>query len=337
MKQGRCVLALVLALLLPAVCSSALITDPPRPITHRVSVRIIQTALDNGSSPATVFGNATQRAEIEAAVDAIWAQAGIDIQFLNPIVRYNDTFAYQGISGALPRPAEDFNLIMAEATLAGGILHPQPSTVNAFFTEIVPGFGPHHENWAGGLANLGTSGLAISIGETLLTTENGRDSAGTMIAHEIAHNLGLRHVPNGSANLMAASQRTSAQLTSDQVEAIFQTQFLSNDIAYIPHGGTGFPQLIMGFITGDYNRNGVVDLADYAMWRDTLGSTGFLAADGNGNKIVDVQDYAVWKSNFGRTAAFGQMLSPPVPEPAAIIYVAAAAVAYFIGRRARRR
>ena len=53
---------------------------------------------------------------------------------------------------------------------------------------------------------------------------------------------------------------------------------------------------------GDYNGNGIVDAADYTVWRDTLGSTTALAADGSGNLVVDQADYGVWKTNFGHTA-----------------------------------
>ena len=85
--------------------------DPARPITHRVNVQIIETALSDGSSPATVFGNATQRASIEAAIDSVWAQAGIDVAFLPTITRFNDTIAYQG-NGAF-RPTNDLNTILS--------------------------------------------------------------------------------------------------------------------------------------------------------------------------------------------------------------------------------
>ena len=59
-----------------------LTVDPALPITHQVHVQLIETALDDGTQTATVFGNATQQAQIESLIDSVWGQAGIDIEFL---------------------------------------------------------------------------------------------------------------------------------------------------------------------------------------------------------------------------------------------------------------
>jgi hypothetical protein len=73
--------------------------------------------------------------------------------------------------------------------------------------------------------------------------------------------------------------------------------------------------------TGDYNGNGMVDAADYVLWRDALGQAGTnLAADGNGSGMVDAADYDIWRSRFGNT--LGTSVNAPaatlsaVPEPA---------------------
>jgi CSLREA domain-containing protein len=56
-------------------------------------------------------------------------------------------------------------------------------------------------------------------------------------------------------------------------------------------------------LPGDYNFDGVVDAADYIVWRATLGATNDLRADGNGNSIVDNGDYTFWQTHFGNTFA----------------------------------
>ena len=54
-------------------------------------------------------------------------------------------------------------------------------------------------------------------------------------------------------------------------------------------------------VAGDYNRDGAVNAIDYAVWRETLGSTTMLDADGNGNGVIDQGDYDTWRTNFGAT------------------------------------
>lgn len=52
-------------------------------------------------------------------------------------------------------------------------------------------------------------------------------------------------------------------------------------------------------LRGDYNSNGVVDAADFTVWRDNLGSTLAFHADGNRDGQVNMADYIVWADNFG--------------------------------------
>jgi hypothetical protein len=54
---------------------------------------------------------------------------------------------------------------------------------------------------------------------------------------------------------------------------------------------------------GDYNGNGVVDAADYVIWRDNRNLTNahFYQGDGNGDGVVNNADYSLWVANFGLT------------------------------------
>ncbi|MEO2045165.1 MAG: hypothetical protein ABGX16_01160 [Pirellulales bacterium] len=59
--------------------------------------------------------------------------------------------------------------------------------------------------------------------------------------------------------------------------------------------------LVGDTLPGDYSLNGIVDAADYTIWRDTLGSTTDLRADGNFDNVVDQEDYDYWRVRFGNT------------------------------------
>ncbi len=87
------------------------------------------------------------------------------------------------------------------------------------------------------------------------------------------------------------------------------------------------------FLPGDYNRDGIVDAADYTVWRDSLGQPGLVpysGPDGDGNGLIDLEDYLLWKANFGRGSA--AIASASVPEPLAWRLLALAGVAS-LGRR----
>ena len=85
-------------------------------------------------------------------------------------------------------------------------------------------------------------------------------------------------------------------------------------------------------LAGDYNANGVVDAADYTVWRDELGQSGLgLAADGTGadgipDGVVDPLDYQFWKDRFGDTLGSASLSKSAVPEPASFVLWILAAV-----------
>jgi T5SS/PEP-CTERM-associated repeat protein len=72
--------------------------------------------------------------------------------------------------------------------------------------------------------------------------------------------------------------------------------------------GTVRLEILSALLAGDYNGNGVVDAADYVVWRKTDGTQ---------------QGYDTWRANFGQTAGSGASLassraSGAIPEPATL-------------------
>ncbi len=67
-------------------------------------------------------------------------------------------------------------------------------------------------------------------------------------------------------------------------------------------------------LAGDYNQDGVVDAADYVVWRNHLGSVTSLPNDLTPG--VDENDYLVWKENYGATV--GGAVIATIPEPTSL-------------------
>ena len=73
-------------------------------------------------------------------------------------------------------------------------------------------------------------------------------------------------------------------------------------------------------LAGDYNANGVVDAADYTVWRDNLGGpAGTLMNDPVGGDIGAAQ-YNAWRANFGAIwSPLGAIEAATVPEPSTLL------------------
>ncbi|TWT72835.1 Autotransporter-associated beta strand repeat protein [Posidoniimonas polymericola] len=76
-------------------------------------------------------------------------------------------------------------------------------------------------------------------------------------------------------------------------------------------------------LPGDFNGDGVVNAADYTVWRDNQGAGDEESLNGNGDGMngVDQADYLVWRNNYGATSIVGAG-SQAVPEPTALILLA---------------
>lgn len=92
------------------------------------------------------------------------------------------------------------------------------------------------------------------------------------------------------------------------------------------------------FPAADYNHNGLVDAADYTIWRDTLGQnvTAGSGADGNHDGSVTQADYNLWKLEFGYSSpgSGAAAQSVVVPEPSALLLLGSGILTFYSRRYA---
>jgi hypothetical protein len=97
-------------------------------------------------------------------------------------------------------------------------------------------------------------------------------------------------------------QRSTGSATNNPLNTY---NVVFSDVTYT--GGTALPG-----VPGDYNDNGVVDGADYVLYRNG----GPLANEVDNPGTVNDQDYIEWRARFGNTSGSGSGLGTgAVPEP----------------------
>ena len=165
---------------------------------------------------------------------------------------------------------------------------------------------------------------------------------------------------NGSKDYYPRSEWSrfpSLQESDFLVEAIFAGTVYRWEVSYTgnitwidPNAGTiasvsdtggvdvvlkGVSSAVATTIPGDFNNNGVVDAADYVLWRKNQRTSNVLANDPFGPLIGDSQ-YKLWKANFGKTPGQGAgsvLNSVRVPEPNTMLIVLGAIIGALLFRR----
>ena len=124
---------------------------------------------------------------------------------------------------------------------------------------------------------------------------------------------------------------------------------------YVPYGtnmnntlGAANYPMNQAVLPWDYNHDGVVDAADYTIWRDTLGQTDPnpshagggptpLAANADRDAKVDITDYQAWLFHFGESLpGAGAGATASVPEPTSLVLAAVGMLAIAAMRFSRR-
>jgi hypothetical protein len=198
-------------------------------------------------------------------------------------------------------------------------------------TYVFSGWTKFEQNFSGGVDTIAAGGGGFFAGEpspteTIIELEF-RDSEGTVLGTSTIDLRAERQAMcGGNANdemcgpasngwtqhtlqAVAPDNAFSATLRAGMIDGVFNID---------PRQSAFFDDFSLMLVTagvdGDYNEDGVVNAADYVVWRNNEGTTNELPNDPIGGTIGAAQ-YAQWVSNFGMTGGAGSSVA--VPEPAA--------------------
>jgi hypothetical protein len=146
-----------------------------------------------------------------------------------------------------------------------------------------------------------------------LVVDAGNVNSGRDIAFDAANNIHLVSSGQQLYRVLSPGGNTKTTLAWDGTSYSFTNQTIAAGIA------------------GDYNNNGVVDAADYVVWKNAAANATLPNDSTPGT--VDSTDYETWRGNFGKTPS-GSGSGSAVPEPAvATLLLIASVVGSCIRRR----
>ncbi len=110
------------------------------------------------------------------------------------------------------------------------------------------------------------------------------------------------------------------------------------------HETKSLTSIIMSLDYADYNHNGIVDAADYVVWRKMMNQTvtSHTGADGDGDGHITMADFTYWRNHLGDTsggthgAGAGSLVNFNVPEPASDLIALSAMLALGVLPRCRK-
>jgi autotransporter-associated beta strand protein len=172
---------------------------------------------------------------------------------------------------------------------------------------------------SGASAKLGTGNVTVTGTGSLLAIDNG-------VADGLSNATTLSLANGGFLNLAAGVNERVGTLSLDTVFQPNGTYGSSQSNAVNKFdeyfSGTGILTVGPAILAGDYDNNGIVDAADFVIWRKNVGQPSQTLPNDTTGVIIGDAQYNLWRSNFGSTTAVpgsGSALSGnAVPEPSSI-------------------
>ncbi|HVT29621.1 MAG TPA: autotransporter-associated beta strand repeat-containing protein [Lacipirellulaceae bacterium] len=189
---------------------------------------------------------------------------------------------------------------------------------------------------AGASAKLGTGNVTVSGSGTSLTIDSGvsnalNESATLNLGGFATMNLGSGINDRISTLVLDGAQQPNGTYGSSQSDAVNKLDFYFS--------GTGILTVGPSILAGDYNNDGIVNAADYVVWRKNVGQPAQTLPNDTTGVIVGNAQYDLWRSNFGNASpapgAGASLGSSPVPEPslAGLLIIGFAALRFSMRNR----
>lgn len=299
------------------------------------------TGSSNFAQSSGVTVNAGGQLQLNAASGGAefhdWALADGAVLNLNGPGRtgLQGSLRFQGQAGQEARHSKFHSPVVLQTNATIGI---GPVEVTGELTNVVSG--------SGGLVKNGPGKLVLS--------NPGNSYAGNTTIQNGGGTLSISHpVLSNDADVLFATNSSFLELNflgADAIRSLFiggEQQVgglwgaignLAADFTTERIIGSGLLEVLIGpgplGLPGDFNKDGVVNAADYTVWRDNWGSDNPLGGngdeDGASAGIVDQADYVLWQSNYGSTAPASGLA---VPEPNTLLLVLSGTAVVWGGRR----
>jgi hypothetical protein len=160
------------------------------------------------------------------------------------------------------------------------------------------------------IATLGLNSVHLLLGKIDITA--GNETFSLWADPASLSNLSAPLFTSSSTNFLSALSSLgviSYNTTKSNAGGFLDALILSNSSAAFTDVTGVAPAL-----AGDFDHNGVVDAADYVVWRTGLGTT------------YTPADFNTWRAHFGQSSAGGSAVPAAVPEPAVLFMLLTAGI-----------
>lgn len=176
---------------------------------------------------------------------------------------------------------------------------------------------------SGASANLGTGNVTVSGTGATLMIDSGVTNAISNTATLNLNSFAMMSLGSGvndriSTLILDGAQQPNGTYGSSQSGAVNKLDFYFSGMGILTVGPS--------ILAGDYNNDGIVDAADYVVWRKNVGQPSQTLPNDTTGVIIGDAQYNLWRANYGNSVAVpgagSSLSSGAVPEPTTMGLVA---------------